>query len=234
MKLRLHLLVLLVFSLFSASGHAADCAKGTRSSLQLSRVNVPFVPRHGQSLGKTSLVLRSEPGGEVLLSEEYEGNWICIGFNRTNKTYIMGGILERGAWLPLCSIQYLREDKNSLEPSVFDRLGYFAMTVITSPGCRYIVFIGGRSTTGTLHVIDIERDEVKELGPAPAPPPNAFARDICNGEPFEWGTCWADGYVEMDAGIIRFKSGDVLEVSYGNDSPHRRGEKRRVQRFKLG
>lgn len=104
MRLRVHLLILLVFSLFSASGHAADCAKGTRSSLQLSRVNVSFVPRHGQSLGKTSLVLRSEPGGEILLSKEYEGNWICIGFNKTNKTYIMGGILERGAWLPLCSI----------------------------------------------------------------------------------------------------------------------------------
>ncbi|NTV46676.1 MAG: hypothetical protein HGB11_09215 [Chlorobiales bacterium] len=52
-------------------------------------------------------------------------------------------------------------------------------------------------------------------------------------EPFDWGTCWADGYVEMDAGIIRFKSENVLQVSYGKDTPDARARKRRVRLFKL-
>jgi len=84
-----------------------------------------------------------------------------------------------------------------------------------------------------LYVLDIERDVVKELGPAPAPPPNALARDICKGEPFEWGTCWGDRYVEMDVGIISFKPDDVLEVSYGDDSLRARAKKRLIRRFKF-
>jgi hypothetical protein len=234
MSLRIHVFVLVMFSLISTSGSAAECAKGTLTSLRISQINVPSLLRHGQTVGQTKFVLCSEPGGEELLSKVYEGNWFCIGFNRKSKTYVVGGIFERGAWLPLGSIQYLREDGSSFKPSAFDRLGYLAMTVASSPSGRYIAFIGGQNTAGALYVLDIERDVVKELGPAPAPPPKALARDICNGEPFEWGTCWGDGYVEMDTGIIRFKSEDVLEVSYGDDSPRARAKKRRVRRFKLG
>jgi hypothetical protein len=234
MSLTIHVFLLLMFSLISTSGNAAECAKGTRTSLQISQINVPSLPRHGQTLGQTKFVLCSEPSGKEILSKVYEGNWFCIGFNRKTKTYVVGGILERGAWLPLGSIQYLREDGISFEPSAFDRLGYLAMTVVTIPSGRYIVFIGGQNTTGTLYALDLERDVVKELGPAPAPPPNALMRDVCKGEPFEWGTCWGDGYIEMDKGIIRFKSEDVLEVSYGDDSSSVRAKIRRVRRFKLG
>ena len=234
MSLGIRVFILLVFLLISTSANAADCAKGIRTSLRINQINVPSLPRHGQTLGQTKFVLCCEPGGEELLSKVYEGNWFCIGFNRDTKTYVVGGILERGAWLPLGSIQYLREDGSFFEPSAFDRLGYLAMTMVTSPGGRYIVFIGGQNTTGTLYVLDIERDTVKKLGPAPAPPPSALARDTCKGEPFEWGTCWGDGYIEMDKGILRFKSGDVLEVSYGNDSPDGRAKIRRIRQFKLG
>lgn len=233
MILRLHLFVLLIFSLICTPGNAAECMKGTRTILQISRINVPSLPHHGQTIGQSRLVLRSEPKGEVLLSKEYEGNWFCIGFDRNIKTYVVGGIFERGAWLPVGSIQYLREDVNLLEPSAFDRSGYLAMAVLASRSGRYIVFIGGQGTAGTLYVLDIERDVVKELGPAPAPPPNALTRDICKGEPFEWGTCWGDRYVEMDAGIISFKSEDVLDVSYGDDSARARAKKRRIRRFKF-
>ena len=233
-RLRIHVFVLLMCSLIYTAGHAAECAKGTRTSLQISQVNVPFLPRHGQIVGQTRFVLCSEPGGEELLSKVDEGNWFCIGFNRNTKTYVVGGILERGAWLPLGSIRYLREDGSFFEPSAFDRLGYLAMTVVTSPSGRYIVFIGGQNTAGTLYVLDIERDVVRELGPAPAPPSNVLARDTCKDEPFEWGTCWGDGYVEMDLGIIQFKSENALEVSYGDDSPDGRAKIRRVRRFKLG
>lgn len=234
MSLSIHVFVLAMFLLVSTTGNAAECAKGTRTNLQITRINVPSFIRHGQNIGQTKLVLSSEPGGEELLSEVHEGNWFCIAFNKDTGTYIVGGIFERGAWLPLGSIKYLREEGSSFDPSAFDRLGYLAMTVIASPGARYIVFIGGQKTTGTLYVLDSERDVVKELGPAPAPPTNVLTRGICKSEPYEWGTCWGDGYVEMDTGIIRFKSEHVLEVSYGDDKPLARAKKRWIRRFKLG
>ena len=230
--LKMGIFILLVLSLVSMSGNAAEC-KGTGSSLRASRINVPPVLLHGRSVGQTKLVLSSEPGGKELLSNVYEGNWFCIGFNRQAKMYVVGGILERGAWLPLGSIKYLREDGSPFASSAFDRLGYLAMTAVASPGGRYIVFVGGRNTTGTLHVLDSEQDTVRELGPAPAPPPNEGSGDTCRDEPYDWGTCWADGYVEMDAGIIRFKAENVLEVSYGDDRPPARAKKRRVRTFTL-
>ena len=237
MDKRKHLLILVMLfmvSLFSGLGGAEECIKGARTILKISRINVPLVPRHGQTIGQTKFVLCSEPGGVELLSSEFEGRWFCLGFNKNTKTYVVGGIMERGAWLPLGSIRYLSEDGGSFEQSAFDRLDYLAMTTVTSPGGRYIVFIGGQNTTGILYVLDSERDIIRELGPAPAPPPNELASDVCNGEPFEWGTCWGDGYVEMDKGILRFRSEGILEVSYGNDGPSARVKTRRIRRFDLG
>jgi hypothetical protein len=224
-----------MFSLISTSGNAAECIKGTRTCLKISRINVPRILRHEQSIGQTKFVLYSESGGEELLSKVYEGNWFCISFNKNTNTYVIGGIYEIGAWLPLKSIQYLRENGASFEPSAFDRLGYLALTMVTSPSGRYIVFIGGQDRADALYVLDIERDVVKKLGPAPSPPPRENAEFICSkDEPFKWGTCWGDGYVEMDTGILRFKSEDVLEVSYGKDRSSARAKIRRVRRFKLG
>jgi hypothetical protein len=234
MSLRIQVLLLLMFLFISTSGNAAECIKGTRTCLKISRINVPSVPRHGQTLGQTRFVLYSEPGGEELLNKVFDDNWFCISFIKNTNTYVVGGIYESGAWLPLQSIQYLRENGRSFEPSAFDRLGYLALTMVTSPSGRYIVFIGGQDRADALYVLDIERDIVKKLGPAPSPPPNELARDMCKGKPFKWGTCWGDGYVEMDTGILRFKSEDVLEVSYGKDRPSARAKIRRVRRFKLG
>ena len=74
-----------MFSLISTSGNAAECAKGTLTSLRISQINVPSLLRHGQTVGQTKFVLCSEPGGEELLSKVYEGNWFCIGFNRNSR-----------------------------------------------------------------------------------------------------------------------------------------------------
>ena len=80
----------------------------------------------------------------------------------------------------------------------------------------------------------LNKDSIKPLGAAPAPPPDTRLHDICRGQPFKWGTCWAEGYVEMDKGIIRFKSENILEVSYGTDRYDARAKKRRFRLFKLG
>ncbi len=228
-----YLFIISAFFWVPLLGNANECAKGIRSSLQYNVSDIPLISRHGQSVGQTKFTLRSEPGQKEVVSKEYEGNWFCIGFNRDVKTYIIGGIFELGAWLPLASIQYLREEKKSFEPSAFDQFGYLAMSLVASPSSGYVVFIGGRGGVDALYVLDVKQNTVRKLGQTPAPPPNLSSQDICKGEPFQWGTCWADHYIEMEKDIIYFKSERVLEVSYGNDTPIARAEKRWIRRFRL-
>jgi hypothetical protein len=55
-----------VLSIHRAS---AERTKGSRTNLQMSRINVPTLPRHGQSIGQTRFVLSSEPGRKELFSK---------------------------------------------------------------------------------------------------------------------------------------------------------------------
>ena len=226
------LLVSCLILCLSTTVHAAQCGNGTRTSLQSERINVPRILRHDQPIGQTRLVLRTEPGGKILWSDDYEGIWFCIGFNKDIKAYVVGGIFEVGAWLPMWAIRYLPENGKSLKPAAFDRSRYLALRVIPSPHIKYIVFIGGIEwDVGHLQVLDVEHDTITTLGPAPAPPPSDFCSEE---EPFDWGGCFGDAYQDMEPGIIRFVSEDVLEVSYGADTRKSRAKKRKLRRFKLG
>ena len=228
----MHLAFIVLCAVLASAGNAAECAKGTRTSLQYTIVAVPAIPHHDQSIGRTKFVLRSEPDGATLSSREFEGQWFCFGYNAKISSYSVGGIEQKGAWLPLRSIQYLAEDGSS-RPSAFDRLDFIALSTAMSPAGRYIVFIGGRIGIEGLFVLDTERDTIKKLGREPLPPPSEFAADSCEGQAFEWGGCGADGYVEMDEGILRFVSENELEVSYGKDKPTKRAKKRWVHRYKM-
>jgi hypothetical protein len=222
---------LFVISLFTTSSYCAECPKGTKTTLNYTLNNAPSLRRLDQSIGQTQFILRDN-NGTARLTKDYEGKWFCLGFNNTTKTYIIAGVFQIGAWLPLGSIQYLREDSNVFEPSVFERQAYLANATVISPKGRYIAFIGGKQTTGELYVLDSQTDRIRKLGKAPAPPPlpdDGFE----STEPFEWGTGWADTYVEMEADILSFKSENVLQVSYGKDTPYTRAKKRQIQRFKL-
>jgi len=231
----IHLVIFFCCLFVGMPSHATECAGGTKTILEISNIGMPVTLHHDRSIGKSRFVLRSQSTGKPLFSAVYDGRWFCFGFNKNNQKYIVGGVFERGSWLPLTSIQYLREDGTALEPSVFDRMGYLAMSSQTDAKNRYIAFVGGKDyTTGMLFVLNIENDTVKKLGIAPAPPPQtAETIDICKDEPFDWGSCWVASYLELDKGIIRFKPKDILEVSYGSDSFYARSEKRQVKRFKL-
>jgi hypothetical protein len=224
-----------LFCIFvAATSNASECAKGSKTTLEISAIDTPTLLRHDHSMGKSRIVLRSQVTGNTLFSVDYEGRWFCLGFNHKSQKYSVGGVFERGAWLPLASIQYLGEDGSAFEQSAFDRLGYLAMSAQTDTNNRYIAFIGGENTTGSLFVLNVENDTIKKLGTAPAPPPQtAETIDICKDEAFAWGSCWGESYVELDKDIIRFKAEDILEVSYGLDSFHARAKKRHVKRFKL-
>jgi hypothetical protein len=225
------LTVLLTCSLAN-SCYATPCAKGTQTHLGYQMVNIPSVTRHDESIGQSQFTLLSNTDNRILLDNTYEGRWFCLGFNKNTQTYLVGGIFQIGAWLPLRSIQYLRENKNAFETSAFDRLGYLANAVILSPKGRYIAFIGGQQTTGKLYVLDTHTDKIKLLGDAPAPPPLADD-NFSSEEAFEWGTGWADGYVEIEPNILSFKSEHRLQVSYGKDTSHHRAKKRRLRIFDL-
>jgi hypothetical protein len=225
------LLTPLLTSLFITSSYCAECPKGTQTRLHYTRLNVPDFNRLDESIGQTQFVL-TNTNGTKQLNKTVEGRWFCLGFNKTTNTYLIGGVFQIGAWLPLGSIQYLNEAKNSFEPSAFDRLSYLANAAVVSPKGRYIAFIGGQQSTGKLYVLDTQTDNIKKLGVAPAPPPvdnDAFSSE----EPFEWGTGWADGYVEIETNILHFKSENVLQVSYGKDTPHARAKKRQIRTFKI-
>ncbi len=231
--LRMYLAFIFFFTAIASTCYAAECAKGARTSLQSTFINIPAIPRLDQSIGRTKFVLHSEPHGEILSSTEFDGRWFCFGYNAKTHCYIIGGIFQKGAWLPLGSIQYFAEDGSSFKPSAFDRSGYIALSAATSPSGRYLVFIGGIDSSDGLYVLDTKRDVIKKLGRAPSPPPDALVSDICQGEPFEWGGCCADGYLEMDSSILRFKSESELEVSYGKDGPSARAKKRHIRKFSL-
>jgi hypothetical protein len=217
--------------LFSFSSYCAEC-QGTDSQLHYTLINAPEFYRLDQSIGQTQLLLTAKSDGTSRLDKTYEGKWFCLGFNKTTKTYLVAGIFQVGAWLPLGSIQYLSETKNSLLASAFDRQGYIANAALMSPEGRYIAFIGGKQSTGKLYVLDTQTDTIKKLGVAPAPPPLANSA-FFSEEPFQWGTGWADGYVELEATVFQFKSENVLQISYGKDSHNVRAKNRKVRIFRM-
>ncbi len=224
---------LILFGLLAVTiSHAKECPKSTQTQLQYFSLNTPSITHLDQSIGQTQFILKSNADGATRFSQIYEGRWFCLGFNQARKIYLLGGIFQIGAWLPLRSIQYLHETTDTVTASIFERQGYLANAAIVSPKGRYIVFIGGQQTTGELYVLDTQTDSIKKLGPAPAPPPLAID-SFSSEEPFEWGTGWADGYVEIEQNILQFKTEHILQVSYGKDTPRARAKKRRIQVFKL-
>jgi hypothetical protein len=216
------------------AGPLAQCARGPTTSLHRRFEAAPFPPRHDQRLGRTTLELRAVPGGALLRTERWDGRWSCLGTTPSARGYLLGGVLQRGAWLPLASVVHLPEGGGPATPSSFDRAGYVALAALVSPAGQYLAFVGGRGVTDGLHVLDVGRDEVRKVGPAPAPPPDAALRATCGDQALEWGSCWADGLVELEPGVLRYVSERLLEASYGKDGPAGRARARTVRRFTLG
>ena len=207
---------------------AADCAEGKTTKLQLQHLNEPEFYRLDQSIGQSQFTLLEQ--NKVRFEKVFEGRWFCFGFNQSTQAYIVGGIAQTGAWLPLLSVSYLKEDGTAFVASVFNRDGYLANAAILSPKGRYIAFIGGKNKTGELYVLDTQNDTINYLGKAPLPPP---VKNFSSEEDFAWGTGWADGFIELEKNIFDFKSEQQLQVSYGKDNSKKRAKKRQIRIFKL-
>ena len=213
------------------SAQAADCSVGHSTTLEISMEDVPRVPRLDQGIGKSHIVLHDQASGVDKVDVRYDGRWSCLAVNEARSTYLLAGVSQLGAWLPLASIEYLHED-GSWRTSAFDRAQHVALAAVVSPSGRYLAYIGGPRRADRLYLLDVQADTIRELGPAPSPPPaDAGLANICGHEHFGWGSCWADGLTALDAGILWFASDHELDASYGRDTAHGRAKRRTVRRF---
>jgi hypothetical protein len=214
----------------STAGETRVCSEGKESRLSVESLRRPAIPRHDQNIGADALVLTSK-GGKELFREEIDDAYLrCLGFNDEAGFHLVGTVGESGAWMILGAISYLSEAGGPLRSSAFNREGFLALASLTSPKGRFVAFVGGHHTVEGLFVLDTVTDKIRRLGKPPSPPPNPGWS--CE-EPFGWGSCWADGYVELEKRVLRFEGEHALVVSYGKDTGHRRATERSVRRFRL-
>jgi hypothetical protein len=227
------LLIQLLALLAVVSVGAADCSAGHSTRLEISMEDIPRMPRLDQGIGKSHIVLRDSASGVDKVDVRYEGRWSCLAFNEATSTYVLAGVSQVGAWLPMATIEYLSEE-GRWRASAFGRAQHVALAAVVSPRARYIAYIGGPGRADRLYLLDVQADAIRELGPAPGPPPaDAGLANICGHERFAWGSCWADGLTELDAGIVWFASDRELDVSYGHDTARVRAKRRTLRRFTL-
>ncbi|MBI5489415.1 MAG: hypothetical protein HY905_18930 [Deltaproteobacteria bacterium] len=192
-------------------------------------------PQHDGSFGKTRFELEATDGSDrPPWRRDLEGQWTVLGYSPVRHAYVLGGQFEKGAWLPLDDLRYLKERTGSLLPSRLSGREWIALAAIPSPTLRYVALIArvDGQPQFRLHVLDLEKDEIAEVGPAPAPPPTDFKCDP-PPQPHQWGD-EVDGLVEMDAGIIVFSADERrLTASYGDDTCAARSAQRTTREWNL-
>jgi hypothetical protein len=214
----------------SIAGDGRVCSEGKQSRLSVEPLRRPKMLRHDQNIGADALVLASK-GGKELFREEVDDAYLqCLGFNEEAGVHLVGTVGERGAWMVLGAISYLSEAGGPLRSSAFDREEFLALSSLTSSKGRFVAFVGGHLSVDGLFVLDTLTDKVRRLGNPPLPPPT---QGWSCEERFGWGSCWADGYVELEKAVMHFEGEDVLVVSYGKDTGRRRATERSVRRFRL-
>jgi hypothetical protein len=231
-------IVLLAADVSAAPDHHA-CPSGRHSTLTIEIVSRPEYLRHDHNIGSDRLVLRSRDGKPIFSQAVDDGYLLCMGYSASTGVpgrdapgrYLIGGVGEQGAWLVLRAISYLSEDGRSFEQSVFTKEDFLALTAVASPGGRFVAFIGGKSVADGLYVLDTQKNQIRRLGQPPAPPPMDL--DFECEERFQWGTCWADGYVPIEPRVLRFDGETTLVATYGRDTHRARAKNRRVQKFAL-
>lgn len=199
-------------------------------------IKILSYPKHDKSPGETMLTIHSAKDSSVLKEYKLDGIWRCIGFNTLENKYILGGMFQVGAWLPICEIKYMDETTFELKPSQINKTDWFSFVSVPDNSANYIALIGKYDEKYmVLYVLNTITDRVQILGKPPQPPPvdSSFINDDMLRESWQWGCAYADGFTEMDDGIIVFEKNDKLRVSFGKDSPLRRAVKRKNVVYKL-
>jgi hypothetical protein len=212
----------------AASSRIVLCPPGVHTQLEIRTLERPERPVHDGSLGRDQLFARDAHGAELGEVEHAGAPLRCLGYVPARALHLVGQRAQRGIWIVLAELAYITDTGLEREPTAFARDDFFALSSRTSPSGRYVAFVGGRGTNiAGLFVLDTHRDTVERVADPPLPPPRAdgFTCD----EPFGWGSCWADDYVELEPNILEFEGETRLLVSYGADTPIARARKRRVK-----
>jgi hypothetical protein len=196
------------------------------------RVVAKEMPRHDGSYGSAEIRLETLADHRVVSAKTREGTWTVICYVPAARAFVLGGQFEMGAWLPLDVIEYVDEATGALRESRYGGGSWMAFAAVPSPDGRFIAFVAARRNVDPfrLEVLDVARDALFELGPAPRPPPEPSYEP----EAGHWG--WADpvdGLVDMDPGILTFPDDHTLRATYGADTYRRRAAHRSVRSWDL-
>lgn len=192
-------------------------------------------PVYDKSSGQTLIEIVSEKDGQLVESFALEGVWHDLGYLKEKKRYVLAGEFQTGAWSPLRKLAYIDEEFVLKYSKAFPE-HWMAFAAIPGSNLKYIAFVGQEEVT----VLNAETDTLKVVGRSPSPPP--VDKDLCwdsiktSGQAagrWEWGNFCADGYTEMDEGIITFPAEDVLLISYGRDTYKKRAAKRSYKKINL-
>ena len=96
----------------------ARCGEGAATYLEC-RTTRAKTPQHDVDLGKTTLILRSRDGRE-LLTETVTELWECLSFDARTHRYVLVSKNEHGTKVTLRALVYLDEEKRTFSDSVFD------------------------------------------------------------------------------------------------------------------
>ena len=192
---------------------------------------------HDGSYGSARVELETLSDRRKILSRELEGTWRVLAYAPAAHAFVLGGQFEVGVWLPLDAVSYVDEATGAIRPARVAQGSWVAFAAVPGPTGRFIAFVGkwgGHATEAgrfRVQVLDTAGDALYDVGPAPAPPPDAFfaeeRRRRC-----DWGDP-VDGVVEMEAGIVRFVDDHTLRVSTGADGCLKRAIRRREQTWDL-
>jgi hypothetical protein len=215
---------------------AARCGSGASTYLECETTRAR-TPQHDVDLGRTTLILRSRDGRE-LLRETVAEIWECLGFDARTRRYVLVSKNEHGTKVTLRALVYLDEDQKTFQDSAFDREEFEAVAALPGPEVRFLALIGAPSASDKpyeLYALDLDRDALRRLGPPPAPPPLPV-EDLSGGDstaelwPWESPDRW---FTELEAGVWSFVDARTLRVSYGQDTRERRAKKRKPKTWKL-
>jgi len=197
--------------------------------------------RHDGPPGQSLIELIRRKDMSKLISEEMPGRWTLLGYNEQTKTYVLGGLFEIGAWLPVREIQYLAEaEKPKFRPAKINtEEDWYALGTRTSPDGRFVAFVGRdqKHQNMSLFLLDTTKDSHAYLGK----PPHAAPQDPPDMSPgseeqyWDWGGFCCDGHFVMDSRAVWFEGPDVLKVDYGFDPAKTAGapQRKRIKTWKL-
>jgi hypothetical protein len=225
--------IFIILIVNNADSFQAGTGNGKSTYLE---IKIQSRPEYDKSAGESMITLFSSKDSTKLKEYKLDGIWHYIAYSQQEKKYIIGGLFQVGAWLPMCEIRYIEESTYAMKPSSLNKTDWFSFIAEPDKSGKYIAFIGKYDEKYmVLYVLNTVTDRIQITGKPPLPPPadSSYYSDEMLKEQWNWGNEYSDGFTEMDKGIIVFDKYDKLKVSFGKDNALSRSSKRKNVFYKL-